>query len=88
MLTNGRIIDLNPVDGRKSFYGKARAEINGDEITLISYNTRVLRIKGGQIFRLWGGWSVTTQRHINAFLAVFADGQKGKAFFEALPFAS
>ncbi len=86
MMTTGRIVDLTPADNRKSFYGKAHAEINGDTITLISYNTRVLRIQGGKITRLWHGWSATTQRHINAFLATFADGQSGKAFFESIPF--
>lgn len=85
-MTTGRIVDLKPADNRKSFYGKAHAEINGDTITLISYNTRVLRIQGGEIVRLWGGWSATTQRHINAFLATFADGQSGKAFFDSLPY--
>ena len=76
---------LNPIDGRKSFYGKARAEIDGNTITLISYTTKVMKIEDGKIIRLWGGYSATTQRHINSFLATFGNGQKGKAFWDSLP---
>ena len=76
---------LNPIDGRKSFYGKARVEIEGNTKTLISYATKVMRIEDGKIIRMWGGYSSTTMRHINSFLAMFADGQKGKAFWDSLP---
>lgn len=80
------IKELKPIDNRKSFYGKAQAITNGDEITLYSYETAILKIKGGKLFRIWEGWSATTQRHINAFLQEYADGQSGKAFFTSLPF--
>lgn len=76
---------LNPIDGRKSFYGKARVTIEGNTITLISYTTKVMRIEDGKIIRMWNGYSATTQRHVNSFLAMFADGQKGKAFWDSLP---
>lgn len=80
------IKELKPIDNRKSFYGKAQAVTNGDEITLYSYETAILKIKGGKLFRIWEGWSATTQRHINAFLQEYADGQSGKAFFVSLPY--
>ena len=80
------IKELKPIDGKKSFYGKAQAVTNGDEITLYSYETAVIKIKNGVIYRIWDDWSATTQRHINAFLAEYADGQSGKAFFTSLPY--
>lgn len=80
------IKELKPIDNRKNFYGKAKAITYGDEITLFSYETPVLKIKGGKLFRIWKGWSATTQRHINAFLQEYADGQSGKAFFVSLPY--
>lgn len=65
-----RIYELKPVDGRKSFYGKAIVEIfdNGDEY-LFSYNQPIMRRdKDGNIKRLYfGEWTQTTGRHIKAF---------------------
>ena len=68
-----RTIELTPVDNRKSFYGKAYAEINGDTITLRSYGTAILRLTGDKLTRCWHGWSQTTQKnnfqtHETAFL--------------------
>ena len=64
--------EIIPNNGRKSFYGKAIArEYNGNAI-LTSYTTEVARIdKEGRFSRLWGGYSVTTMNHINAFRAMF-----------------
>jgi hypothetical protein len=61
--------ELTPNNGRKSFYGKAIVEVeeNGTE-TLYSYNTAIIRRKpGGELVKLWQGWSATTGRHITAF---------------------
>ena len=61
--------DLKPqYDSAKSFYGKARVRVedNGDK-ALISYNTKVAEIRGGQLF-IHGWFSVTTARHINEFM--------------------
>ena len=49
-------------------YGKARIEQTDKGIFLYSYNTPVLRWDGEKLHRLWGGWSPTTQRHINTLL--------------------
>jgi len=60
--------EVIPQNGRKSFYGKAIVtEVNGNK-TLTSYTTDVARIdKEGNFFKLWGGYSVTTMNHVNAF---------------------
>lgn len=73
--------ELAPVDGRKSFYGKAYVEINHDgSETLYSYQTPIIRREtDGTFTRLWGGWSATTGRHINAFCGM------RKADFVKLP---
>lgn len=67
-----RIYELQPKDGHKSFYGKAKVcvESNGDAV-LISYTTPVLKITAnGEKIRLWSGWSSTTGRHIAAFAGI------------------
>lgn len=60
--------ELIPINGRKSFYSKAIVtEVSGDR-TLTSYTTDVAKItKDGNFQKLWGGYSVTTMTHINAF---------------------
>lgn len=76
-----KIYELQPVNGRKSFYGKAfvKVEDNGTE-TLYSYNTPILsRSITGELKRRWGGWSQTTGTHIKAFCGL------NKAGFFSLP---
>lgn len=72
--------ELTPIDGRKSFYGKAVVEIGNDGAeTLYSYNTPIIkRTQGGELIKLWSGWSATTGRHIKAFCGL------NKAQFDAL----
>ena len=56
------IYELIPTNGRKSFYGKAKVQIddNGSE-TLYSYDTPIIkRDRDGHLMRLWSGWSATT----------------------------
>lgn len=74
--------ELTPTDSHKSFYGKCYVmrDENGTE-TLYSYNTPIIRrTAGGELRRLWEGWSATTGRHIAAFCGL------NKAAFLALPF--
>ena len=54
---------------QKSYYGKAVVITNGAEIALRSYNTIVASYNTatGEFKRLWSGWSVTTNKHINDF---------------------
>lgn len=64
-----RRYELTPIDGRKSFYGKAIVTVdnNGTE-TLYSYGTPIIkRDSSGNLERLYAGWSATTGRHIRAF---------------------
>lgn len=71
-----RSYELKPVyDGRKSFYGKALVEHEGDFITLYSYGTPVVKVDavgdwGKPMFRLLEKWdySATTLRHVREFL--------------------
>lgn len=64
-----KIYELRPVDGKKSFYGKALVYLDADgSETLYSYGTRILtRWPDGTLEKLWDGWTATTGRHINAF---------------------
>lgn len=59
-------------DARKSFYGKALVEENGDTLTLYSYLTPVAKIVNGQYVSLgYEGYSQTTSRHIKEFRRQF-----------------
>lgn len=61
--------ELQPIDSRKSFYGKAVVMIQEDGTeTLYSYNTPIIkRTAAGDLIRIWNGWTATTGRHINSF---------------------
>lgn len=78
--------DLIPNDGRKSFYHKAVVtEANGAAV-LRSYNTEVCEIDAAGVFhRYWSGYSVTTMRHVNAFLDLYGVPGGGKAWWDAQP---
>lgn len=64
--------DLRPeYDSRQSFYGKARVEDNGNEVTLYSYNTPICmidRTRGVITFTEYYSYSQTTRRHLREFL--------------------
>jgi hypothetical protein len=77
--------ELKPNNNRKSFYGKAEVieKENGD-IELRSYNTIVARIRNGKFERLWGGYSMTTMNHVNAFIDLFGISGGGKAWWQSL----
>ena len=80
------MFELKPIDGRKSFYGKAIVnEMNGG-YSLRSYDTTACFTDGdGKIHKLWDGYSATTMRHINAFLAFVGVDGGGKEWWDALP---
>ena len=76
-----KIYELRPVNGQKSFNGKALVQIekDGSEI-LLSYCTPIIkRAVNGDLTRLYAGWSQTTGKHIKAFCGL------DKAGFMALP---
>ena len=67
--------ELIPINGRKSFGGKAIVEVlsNGDKI-LRSYGTPVMRkVADGTLHRLYYGWSMTTGNHIKSFCGLNKD---------------
>jgi len=53
---------------QKSFYGKAIVTEYSNRLSILtSYTTEVAMIKNGIFYRLWNGYSVTTQNHINEY---------------------
>lgn len=77
--------ELKPNNRQKSFYGKATVtEHDNGTIELKSYNTIVCRIQNGIFQRLWGGYSATTMKHINAFVDYFGIAGGGKAWWDGL----
>ena len=77
--------ELRPINGRKSFYGKAVAiEKDNGDVELKSYDTIVARIKNGRFERLWSGYSATTMNHINSFINAFGIDGGGKAWWTSL----
>ena len=82
-----KTFEITPVGRQKSFYGKAIVTECNQFYTLTSYTTQVARIckDSGDFTRLWGGYSATTMKHINSFLAGFAHANGlGKKEWEAL----
>lgn len=78
--------ELKPINDRaKTFYKKAIVieKPNGD-VELESYNTIVARISKGKFQRLWDGYSATTMRHVNSFIATYGISGGGKAWWESL----
>lgn len=79
------MVELRPTDGRKSFYGKAVAFYHEatNSWLLRSYDTMVASyyLESGYFVRLWDGYSMTTMRHINAFLSFLGHEPKGKAWW-------
>ena len=65
-------IELTPVDGRKSFYGKAYAVTMGNTTTLFSYDTKIATFdhRSGELEKTsYWNYSRTTKRHQNSFLS-------------------
>lgn len=80
-----RAFELRPINGRKSFYGKASViEKDNGDIELRSYNTIVARIRNGKFERLWDGYSATTMNHINSFIDIYGISGGGKAWWTSL----
>ena len=75
--------NLIPNDSHKSFYGKARVtEFDNGSAILTSYETVVCSVDtSGNFHRHWGGYSATTMRHVNAFLALYGIEGGGKAWW-------
>lgn len=74
------IFELSPAGSQRQagFYGKAQIMEQGDKVILLSYGTPIIEYdrKRGALRRLWDGYSLTTGRHIFAFIKVleYRDG--------------
>jgi len=73
-------------DHHKSFYGKAIViESARGKKYLKSYKTIVGYLdKNNTFHRTWGGYSATTMRHVNSFLAYFNLPGGGKQWWDGL----
>ena len=81
-----RKYSLIPNDSYKSFYGKAVVREFEHGSVLMSYGTPVVAVdEFGKIHRLWNGYSATTMRHVNAFMADMKILQGGKSWWDQLP---
>jgi hypothetical protein len=81
------IIQLIPADGKKSFYGKCYVKGCDGYYALFSYGTPICEVNTfvNELTRFWGGYSRTTMRHVNAFMAFLGYGYSGKAWWDSLP---
>lgn len=80
-----RKYDLLPNDNHKSFYSKAVVREFEHGSVLMSYGTPVVAVdESGKIHRLWSGYSATTMRHVNAFMANMNIPQGGKTWWDQL----
>lgn len=80
------LVELKPVDNRKSFYGKALIGAENGRDVLYSYGVNVCAYdrKAGTFTRIWDGYSFTTMRHINAFCAFCGIDGGGKTWWDKL----
>lgn len=86
MKKNDNKVYLSPVDGRKSFYGKAYVLPVDGGIALYSYDTKVASCINGGIVKHWNDYSATTMRHINSFVQHCGIAGGGKAWWMGLPY--
>lgn len=64
-----KTFELTPINGRKSFYGKARVIEENGISKLLSYDTFVAEFNHAENkMKVNGKYSNTTNTHINAFL--------------------
>lgn len=81
-------LELRPIDGRKSFYGKAKVVyVNESCFYLVSYDTTVCSLfpHTMQFVRWWDGYSSTTLRHVNAFRQKYGLPTLSKSEWLAIP---
>lgn len=86
MRKNDNKVYLSPVDGRKSFYGKAYVQQEGNALALYSYDLKVASCINGGIVKHWNDYSATTMRHVNAFVYHCKIAGGGKAWWTSLPY--
>jgi hypothetical protein len=81
------VFELSPVDGRKSFYGKAKVTERDDGAAVLkSYDTDVCSVDAdGTFHRFWSGESATTMRHVKAFLDYYSISGGGVSWWRNQP---
>lgn len=79
--------EVLPVCNQKSFYGKAKQIETANGYFLQSYETIVCYIdkKTNTFYRLWSGYSATTQKHIDSFRRLNGLPGIGKREWDKLP---
>jgi hypothetical protein len=68
------LVELKPTNGRKSFYGKANVYIDGNVVTLYSYNTEIAQYnQATKEYKLIysNKLSNTTATHLKSFKQTF-----------------
>lgn len=85
-MKNTTYITLDNYCDRKSFYNKCFVELYDGIYTLYSYNTPICSYnpQNDAFKRLYYGYTVTTMRHINAFMDYIGIRAGGKAFWDNL----
>ena len=80
--------DLARYSRQKSFYKKAyirdKSTQQAECVWLFSYETPVAAVVNGKFRRIWGGWSATTARHVDAFCRMMGVPLFGKAVWDSL----
>jgi len=73
---SNEIYNLEPTNGRASFYGKAKVIVKGSMRYLRSYDTIVAGkdVSTGKVYRYWDGMTNTTAAHIKSFCGLDARG--------------
>ena len=67
-----KILDLKPLNGQKSFGGKAQIILIGSTIQLRSFETIVAEYNTQEeIINVFDWFSSTTAKHINSFLELY-----------------
>ena len=67
-----KILDLKPLNGQKSFGGKAQIIMNDDNIQLRSFETIVAEYNTKEnVINVFDWFSMTTAKHINSFLELY-----------------
>jgi hypothetical protein len=81
-----RIFKIDTYGDRKSFYGKCQVIETGRYYVLQSYDTCVASYDKttGVFSRHWYSYSVTTMRHVNAFVKFLGIPGGGKSWWESL----
>ena len=77
-----KAIELTPVNGRKSFNGKAHLIQSDSGKYLLSYTTVVAGYVNREIHRYWDGQSNTTSAHLMSFFAAVGKDMTTKEFYE------